>query len=410
MSSSAHSALRLTARTVLWSLLLTSVLWLACGRKEPPRPPASRVPAKITDLTVQQRGMEYLFTMTYPSVTMGGLPLEEIDSVEIWEVVRVLSSLMAEDTLGDEQESEEGPIESVEQPVEILETPEEVPTPGLFQLPTELPEEEKPEDLVIIDPREFSQAAQVRLALSDVELSSAVQGGRLLVHLPIEEIPEVQEVRVFAVRTVAGPRLVSPFSNLVKIAPQEPPGAPASISVDSTASGVEINWEPVAGGKQYNVYRRDANIRDYGPPLATVPPETREFTDRLALFGNRYIYTVAVVSSTNPLVESRVVTEHEVNYEDRFPPSPPENLVALAEQGRVRLLWEMSPEEDVAGYRVYRQEPGEEYSSITPELVIGSELLDRDVVSGATYVYFVTAVDGADNQSPASNPTTAIVP
>jgi hypothetical protein len=43
-------------------------------------------------------------------------------------------------------------------------------------------------------------------------------------------------------------------------------------------------------------------------------------------------------------------------------------------------------------------------------LVIGSELLDRDVISGTTYVYFVTSVDGASNQSEASKATTAQVP
>lgn len=136
----------------------------------------------------------------------------------------------------------------------------------------------------------------------------------------------------------------------------------------------------------------------------------RSFTDRSAVFGNRYIYTVTVVSSTGPLVESRIASEHEVNFEDRFPPSAPENIVALAEEGRVRLLWELSPENDVSGYRVFRQAPGEDFRSITPELVIGSELLDRDVVSGTTYVYFVTAVDDANNQSEASKATTAQVP
>lgn len=411
MSFSPLASLCPASRIVLWTFLLTSSVWLACGRKEPPRPPASKVPAKIEDLTVQQRGMELLLTMTYPSTTMGGLTLSEIEAVEIWEVVRVVSPLIGEGEAEDEEDEEEVSIEAVEEPAaEPAEVPEEVPEAGLFQLPAEMPDEERMESLVQIDTREFRQSAQLRLALQDTELSSAVQGGQLLIRLPIEEIPELDEVRVFAASTTAGPRLVSPFSNLAKIGLRQPPSAPTSISVISTDAGVELDWETDETDMEYNVYRRDAQVKEYGAPLTTVPPETQSFTDRSAVFGNRYIYTVTVVSSTGPLVESRIASEHEVDFEDRFPPSAPENIIALAEEGRVRLLWELSPEKDVSGYRVFRQAPGEDFRSITPELVIGSELLDREVVSGTTYIYFVIAVDGANNQSEASKATTAQVP
>ena len=408
MSSSLLAARSLPGRLALWSLLLTSPLWLACGRKEPPRPPASKVPARITDLTVQQRGMEFLLTMTYPSTTMGGLPLEEIESVEIWEVVRVVSPLSGDEVILEDEEGIESEGEQIDEALE--EEPEEEAPPSLFQLPAETPEDEQMEDLVTVDPRDFRQSAQLRWTLRDTELSSAVQGGTLLVRLPIEEIPEHDEVRVFAARTLSSRRLVSPFSNLATIGLREPPTPPSSVSVISSATGVELTWQATGEGVGYHVYRRDAMVRDYGPPLAKLSPDALSYKDRSAQFGNRYIYMVTVASSTAPLVESRIVTEHEIDYEDRFPPSAPENIVALAEEGRVRLLWELSPEDDVAGYRVFRQAPGEEYESITPELIIGSELLDRDVASGTTYLYFVTAVDGANNQSEASKTTTAQVP
>ncbi len=408
MSSSPLASLRVSSQIVLWTFLLISALWLACGRKEPPRPPASKVPAKIIDLTVQQRGMEFLLTLTYPSTTMGGLALSEIEALEVWEVVRYVSPLVGEEEAA---EDEDVSSEAVDEPAEEPEAvPEEEAAPGLFQLPADMPDEESMENLVTVDPREFRESAQLLRSLQDTELSSAVQGGQLLIRLPIEEIPEQEEIRVFAARTLAGPRLVSQYSNLAKIGVRQPPTAPRSVAVAPTSSGVELSWETDEPGMEVNVYRRSANVKDYGPPLATVPPETRSFTDRSAVFGNRYIYTVTLVSSTNPLVESRIASEHEVDFEDRFPPSAPENIVALAEESQVRLLWELSPESDVAGYRVFRQAPGEEFRAITPELVLGSELLDRDVASGITYSYFVTAVDGANNQSEASKATTAQVP
>ena len=60
-------------------VLLLVVLAPACGRKEPPKPPPSRIPAPINDLSIQQRGQEILLTMTYPSVTLGGLPIEDLE-------------------------------------------------------------------------------------------------------------------------------------------------------------------------------------------------------------------------------------------------------------------------------------------------------------------------------------------
>ena len=134
MSSSPFASHRPASWIVLWTFLLTSPLWLSCGRKEPPRPPASKVPAKIIDLTVQQRGMEFLLTMTYPSATMGGLALSEIEAVEIWEVVRYVAPLVTEEEVAEEAE---GPIAEEAAPVEEPEAePEEEPQPGLFQLPT----------------------------------------------------------------------------------------------------------------------------------------------------------------------------------------------------------------------------------------------------------------------------------
>ncbi len=56
-------------------------------------------------------------------------------------------------------------------------------------------------------------------------------------------------------------------------------------------------------------------------------------------FGQSYIYSVTAIASPDPLVESAVASEQEVRYQDRFAPPPPLELVALAEGGRVRLIW-----------------------------------------------------------------------
>ena len=85
-------------------------------------------------------------------------------------------------------------------------------------------------------------------------------------------------------------------------------------------------------------------------------------------------------------------------------------MTALPATGQVRLLWEVSTSEDVAGYRVYRQDPGGEFLLVTPEAVAGSEYLDQELAGGQLYAYYIVAVDGADNPSDPSATVEARVP
>ena len=43
-----------------------------------------------TDLEVAQRGNELQFAFAYPAVTVGGLPLPELEAVELWRYTRPL--------------------------------------------------------------------------------------------------------------------------------------------------------------------------------------------------------------------------------------------------------------------------------------------------------------------------------
>jgi hypothetical protein len=148
----------------------------------------------------------------------------------------------------------------------------------------------------------------------------------------------------------------------------------------------------------YRVYRRPAVSRAYGEPVARLSSSRASFLDESAVFGERYIYTVSAVVSRRPLVESALATEIEVDYQDRFPPAPPTDFLALAERGQVRLVWRPSPDSDVAGYRVERQDPRSEFRTITDQPVTELELLDRGLVPGLTYRYRVRAVDVRGNE------------
>ena len=241
----------------------------------------------------------------------------------------------------------------------------------------------------------------------------AIRGDQIVIRLPLAEaLPGEEVIRVFAVRTGTTPKLSSRFSNLVTFVQQDAPQPPDAVAVVAQENGVRINWEAEeAEIEGFQIYRRDAQNPDYPSAIAQALPATREFIDSTAQFGNRYIYTVTSARHISvPIIESRMASEHEVSYEDRFPPPPPQGLLVLAEEGRVRVLWDQENMSDVAGFQVFRRQGDEDFSALNEELLTGQQFLDETVEGGQSYDYYVVAIDRADNSSPKSEEKSTRVP
>lgn len=338
-----------------------------CGNQGDPAPPLRSVPAATSDLRVRQQGDRLLLDFTFPQVTPAGIALGGISSVEVWEAV---------------------------QPA---------------------PREGKP---VPIDPRVFQAAAAQKLTLGQQDLGPATFGNRILIPLPLPGPAPAPgtppEARFYAVRTTGPTGDRSDFSNQVAIVPGTPPAAPERLSATARPDGVLVEWSGTEGAANYNVYRRGADERSLGQPIHTAGPQERSWLDSTARLGQSYIYGVTAVLSPGggqePLVESAVASEQEVRYQDRFPPPPPLELVALAEGGRVRLVWRAAEAEDLAGYYVYRRGPEGDFERITAQALQETELVDPGVSAGQTYSYRVTAVDQLGNESGPGAEVRASVP
>jgi hypothetical protein len=418
---------RRVARTVGVFLPLPLALTLAlalglgstgCGNKKPPKAPPRMVPAKTTDLEVAQRGNELQFALTYPATTSGGLSLPGLEAVELWRMTRPLvpPEPEAEET-GDEPAAEGEETEPEESPEQ--ESPEQEappPTPLLFRRPaTEVVIQA--EERVQVDPREFLALAAIEQRIEGAELQAAISGDRILLRLPLGELPppevpeEERDLELFAVVTVSSRGLGSELSNLVKILPRNPPPPPSQLEIQPDADGIEVAWQAGDPAVGFRVYRRDAASRAYIEPIAEPQPEDRSHLDRAAAFDSRYVYTVTSVALESPLVESALAAEHEVQYEDRYPPAPPGGLIVLAEPGQARLLFEPSAADDLAGYLVYRRSAdgaGFDRLTVEPSLELG--YLDSEVSSGRGYSYYVSAVDLSGNESEAGETVDVAIP
>ncbi len=371
---------RLQRRIVVVTLLAAA---LGCGKQGPPLPPLRNVPAPVKDLTVVQQGSQILLSFTYPAVTPAGTALGGISAVEIWSVGR--------------------------------------PAPGGKASP--------------LDVKEFGPVAKPVQKVTGADLTTATSGNRIDISLPLPPTTATAPAPTttpapapgttpaspaeptplaayFSVRTFGKEGDRSDFSNIVSVVPKAPPAAPQQVTATARGDGILVEWTPVAGTVVgYNIYRRSSTERANAKPVHTAGPTEKSWLDNTARFGNGYIYSVTALSQIQPPIESAIAAEREVRYVDRFPPPAPTELVALAEAGRVRLVWRPSEAEDVAGYIVYRRaEEGGQFQRVTPQPVVAAEYVDTAVAAGKTFVYRVTAVDQTGNESGPGNEVRAEVP
>lgn len=339
------------------ALAVLALAFAGCGKQGDPQPPIRAVPATTQDLTVGQQGERLLFALSYPNTTAAGTALSGgLSAIELWETARPA-------------------VDGKAAP---------------------------------LDPRQFAAAAERRLLLTGPDLAAAVEGGRIVIDLATATAGDTS--RTFAVKSTGSSGDASAFSNLVSLVPSKVLTAPERVGVTARSDGILVEWTAVPGALGYNVYRRDAEVRKHGRPVHSAGAQDLSFLDAGARFGKSYIYAVTALSQLVPTVESAITTEREVRYQDRFAPNPARDLVALAEAGRVRLVWRSSESEDLAGYIVYRRGPSGGFVRLNAEPATAAELTDTGVTSGETYTYRVAAVDRAGNESDPTPEVRATVP
>lgn len=396
----APAARRAASRAALPALLVLALLVsAACGKKGDPQPPLRFVPQTTEDLAASQRGFEVLLELPYPTTTTAGMALPGLERVEVWRAARPVPARLR--VRPEEDTEETGDVESMETSREEAEV----------RARAEARERRQELNQPLPEP-EFQAGAETVAVFAGDSLASAVVGDRIVLRLGLPRpLPDPPEIHYYAVRTVAEGGDASALSPQAVLPTRTPPEPPRDFQVEAEVDGVEISWraaeEPEVVG--YNLYRRDARSRVFTTPVARPPKGSDRFFDRTVTVGETYIYTVTAVASRQPLVESALVEVREVDYRDRFPPPTPASLVALAEEGRVRVVWEGVEADDLAGYLVSRRRgAGDEgdFRLLTPEPRTGTEYVDGAVERGVVYTYRVIARDLVGNESDPAEATT----
>jgi len=211
--------------------------------------------------------------------------------------------------------------------------------------------------------------------------------------------------RVRAVSHSSRPGEWSDFGILPVVAPLDPP---AAVRAEAVRDGVKISWQALRDreGATYRVRRRS---RDEEAPQAVASVPETQWIDPGTEYGARYEYSVQSAIKTGPSeAESEWSELAIITPEDRFPPSVPAGLTALAGVASAELAWDRNTEPDFRGYRVYRAEGGAFQPAA--KLVETPSYSDPTVESGKTYRYAVSAIDQLGNESEMSSPVEIAIP
>ncbi len=354
------------------TLLIAGFFLTGCGKRRPPLPPVERVQQRTELLSGLQRGNQVILSWPAPPRNAPNSSVQSIRRVDVYRLA-------------------------------------EKPT-----APLALTEEEFGARSTLIGSVTYDEIKKAKDTLTYTDtLELAGQPTRLR----------------YAIRYVNASGQRAAFSNFLLIEPAARIAKPPIVietrkEVGETA--VAITWQPPAANIDestpvnllgYNVYRMDESQTDVGQtPINKALVSGTQFEDKEFKFGTNYRYVVRSVSlgTEGAQVESLNSNALPVSPRDIFAPSAPSGISIGPGPGRLSIFFASNPEPDVAGYNIYRSTdpnlPKGKWTKLNSSLWTKNTFLDENVESGKTYYYYLTAVDRAGNESPASEIKSETVP
>jgi fibronectin type 3 domain-containing protein len=200
------------------------------------------------------------------------------------------------------------------------------------------------------------------------------------------------------------------------IEPVEPP-QPQNIELSNDGYAMEIKWTyPPMENEDDKIIRFEIYESDPGNNELNLINEQMILrddlkTDYLHFFsvsrlGVEKEYLVAPVSITGERTSVSELISYTVV--DNIPPKAIEGVRAERVEEAVEVTWPMSPETDLAGYKIYRTiDPTLGVDLLQEELIDPDQtvFIDTTAAEGEAYLYQITAVDEAGNEGKLSGPS-----
>lgn len=363
-----------------FSLLIISILFFSfssCGKKGPISPPLIKIPQKIESFDAIQKGMNIVLFWRNPTTYIDGNPLEGISEVEIW---------LAEEKR-DEEKQEDHVKKAHLSPKEFL---------------------NKAKLLTVIKTDKFSEYA----------VDETEETPLFLYKFTMNQEQMLSKKYIFGLRILDVKKRKSDFSKFLAVESRILPLPPQNLRSEVFVDRITILWDPPEKNidqssppniQGYNIYR--AEEKEQMQRLNSSLIKENKFDDTDFLFDENYQYSVrASATDDSPFLESDDSEVLKVEAKDKFAPDPPSGLVSISGESYISLSWNENQEKDVAGYRVWRKEGGEdEYVLLTPEPILENAYTDTEVEKNKRYDYSITALDELGNESEKSEEVSEII-
>lgn len=312
-----------------------AVIVTSCGSVGDPLPPLVDLPQPVRDLAAHQIADEVRIEWSWPLVTTEGMAARSVSGFTLWAV----------------------------------------DVPGFGDSLTA---------------QTIDEYRREMLTVGGSELAGRGPGDRVDARLPLGDWALGQEaVLVVTAANRAGRH--AGYSNQVQLQPLEPPERAIWAASSVQAEGVALAWLPAARAEEYAVDRAagdDGEYRPLGRLAATA------FLDRTVGWGQTYRYRVRPLRRSEAgWIEGSASEAVSITPRDTFPPTPPTGLRAVRTEETVELSWLSSPEQDVAGYRVYRD--GMAISEVSADTTYSDGGAERKA-----HEFSVSALDTNGNESP----------
>lgn len=166
---------------------------------------------------------------------------------------------------------------------------------------------------------------------------------------------------------------------------------------------VFLYWENVFEKDEtiegYKIFRR--NLGDTPTELVALldtmlTPKQNNYVDTLAAEGNDYEYAVQAFDIFGN--ESSFSSSLKINIPE-IPILPPAGLTAVNVESGILITWQSVLQENTKEYKIYRYERGIEPKQIGSVNSGVNELVDKSVISGHLYFYFISAASSEGKES-----------
>ncbi len=397
-------------RMTAWCFAAGALLLAGCGSPAAPAPPSLKLPAIVAGMAAERVGNTVLLRWTMPTETTDGLPLRAPLDTEVCRSVGSAPCVRLK-TLklmpGAEVKSTDdlpaaltaGDAELVGYKVRTLNAAHR--TAG-DSAPVYVASGAAPQPVVGLT----VHAVEKGVLLHWQPLSTADMHGvtELLVRRELMDAPQQSRQRPQAQPQQTTPQASRDKHPVIAVPRAHATKAGLSLAQPASEPDVQLLRIPLAGAVNSGGKEPRADV---GSAL-----------DATAQFGHAYSYSiqgVTKVALAGKQVEVRGILSGAVPIvlRDTFPPARPDGLAAvlapLAADGSgqaaygVDLSWRPGADPDLAGYIVYRRE-AEGAGAAVRVSPAGAPLAvpafrDKTVVAGQRYLYSVSAVDEAGNES-----------